>query len=43
MNRRDLPLEPAVHRLIARGAGSAATGIKAVAAHVTEPYRGAAF
>jgi hypothetical protein len=37
MNHREFELEAVIRRLVARGVGSAATGIKAVAAYVTEP------
>ncbi len=37
MRHRDLPLEPVIARLEARGVGNAQTGIKAVAAFVTAP------
>jgi len=37
MDRRDLPLEPVIRRLRARGVGDSGTGIKAVASYVTAP------
>jgi hypothetical protein len=37
MNTREFELEAVIRRLQARGVGSAATGIKAVAACVTDP------
>jgi len=37
VNHRELPLEAVIRRLIARGVGSAATGIKEVAGYVNRP------